>query len=44
MTQEKYELLAMPTTLVVVVDTNLLVRALIGGPDSSPALEAWKSG
>ena len=32
-----------PTTPVVVIDTNLLVRALIGGPGSSPLLQAWQA-
>lgn len=33
-----------PTIPVVVIDTNLLVRALIGGPGSSPPLRAWQAG
>lgn len=32
-----------PTTPVVVIDTNLLVRALTGGPGSSPLLQAWQA-
>jgi putative PIN family toxin of toxin-antitoxin system len=31
------------TTPIVVIDTNLLVRALIGGPGSSPLLQAWQA-
>jgi len=30
-----------PTTPVAVVDTNLLVKALMGSPGSSPVLRAW---
>ncbi len=28
----------------VVVDTNLWVRALLGGPSTLPVLEAWRAG
>ncbi len=31
-----------PTTPVAVVDTNLLIKALMGGPGSSPVLRAWR--
>jgi len=32
-----------PTTPIVVIDTNLLVRALISGPGSSSLLQAWQA-
>ncbi len=28
----------------IVVDTNLWIRALLGGPRSLPLLEAWRAG
>jgi hypothetical protein len=28
----------------IVVDTNLWIRALVGGPATLPVLEAWRAG